>query len=144
MIWGIVQANVFEVVVACLARIFKHCRLKYRYAYRPHDAWFGFACVDEFSVNPFEISLPIDLHFRALGEGFGRSYNKPAVYENQGANSVGSCDVFGRFIVAQWGLAYNPRWLELSLSPLDGSTGFSFFCRVFRDRLASYYQFDYR
>ncbi len=54
MIGGVVQANVFEVVVTGLTRVFEHCRLKNRHAYSAHDAWLRFASMNDLSFNMIE------------------------------------------------------------------------------------------
>jgi hypothetical protein len=47
----VVQANVFEIVVACLTGVFKGGRLKNWHADRTADERVGLTCVNEFGLK---------------------------------------------------------------------------------------------
>ena len=55
MVWRVIQPDILEVVVTCLAGILEHSRLENRHTHCTHDAWFRFARVNEFGINAFEI-----------------------------------------------------------------------------------------
>jgi hypothetical protein len=53
MIWRIVHAYVFEIMVAGLTSVFKGSRLKNRHADCTIDEWFGLTGMDEFGFEVF-------------------------------------------------------------------------------------------